>query len=89
MNTVLYIVSKSAHNWQEYKFILTPRDDDGHQTVVFLENGVIDEGLSAEKVFRLRENKETSIDKNTESSPFISYRELLDLIFASDHSVVV
>ena len=89
MSSVLYIVSKPPHNWPDYKFILTPQPDDGYKTVVFVENSVIDEEVSAEQVFRIHENEYNILDKNNKSLPSISYRELLDLIFDSDHSVVV
>ena len=89
MPSVLYIVSKSAQSWPDYQFVLSPQENDPHKTVVLIENGVIDEGFSADQIFRLEENESKYVDNNTKNLPFITYRELLDLIFSSDHLVVV
>lgn len=94
MKSVLYIVSKSAQSWPDYQFVLNPGKNNGHKTVVLLENRGIKEGLSADQIYEINEGHSDNMtgmvgDAHPTPSPSISYRELLDLIFASDHSVVV
>jgi hypothetical protein len=93
MKSVLYIFSKSAQSWPDYKFVLNPGQNSGHKTVVLIEKGVVEEGLSADQIFKVNEDpvvNTTGTVGNAHPTPVsISYRELLDLIFASDNSVVV
>jgi len=93
MNSVLFLVSKSAQTWLDYKFVLLPGQDNRQKTVVLLENADIEEGFSADQVYQLNEGHsekmaESVADVHATFSS-ISYRDLLDLIFSSDHSVVV
>ncbi len=93
MKSILYIVSKSAQSWPDYQFVLTPGQNNGHKTVVLLEKGVFEKGLSADQVFKINEgpsvNTAGMVGNVHPTSVSISYRELLDLIFSSDNSVVV
>jgi hypothetical protein len=93
MNSVLFLVSKSAQTWPDYKFVLHPGQNNGQKTVILLENADIKEGFSADQVYQLNEGHSAKMaesvgDVQTTFSS-ISYRDLLDLIFSSDHSVVV
>ena len=94
MKSVLYLVSKSAQSWPDYQFILNSGQNTVHKTVVLLENrGNIDEELLADHVYELKEGDSDNVNGGKAdvhpSSNSISYRALLDLIFSSDHSVVV
>ncbi len=94
MKSVLYLVSKSAQSWPDYQFILNFGQNSVHNTVVLLENrGNIDEELFGDHVYQLKEGDSEKLDEGKTamhpSSDSISYRALLDLIFSSDHSVVV
>ena len=89
MPSVLYIVSKSAQSWPDYQFVLSPQESDHQKTVVLIEDGVIEDEFSADRIFRLEENKNKNVDNNTKKIPTITYRELLDLVFSADHLVVV
>ena len=89
MQSVLYIISKSDKAWADYEFIFHPREDDIDKTVVLLGEGDIDQGIQANQVYRVQENRESCLNSSTASSSTISYRALLDLIFSSDRSVVV
>ena len=94
MKSVLYLVSKSAQSWPDYQFILNFGQNTVHKTVVLLENrGNIKEGLYADQLYELKEgHSDNTLGEKADvhsSSDTISYRVLLDLIFSSDHSVVV
>lgn len=93
MKSILYIVTKSAQTWPDYQFMLNSGKNIGHKTVVLLENRGIEEGLDADHIYELREepsdNMNGLLGEAHPRSDSISYRELLDLIFSSDHSVVV
>ncbi|UCE63380.1 MAG: hypothetical protein JSU59_11030 [Nitrospirota bacterium] len=94
MKSVLYLVSKSAQSWPDYQFILNFGQDKVHKTVVLLENrGIFEEELYADHVYELEEGHSDNMNRGKADvhppSDSISYRKLLDLIFSSDHSVVV
>ena len=93
MKSVLYIVSKSAQSWPDYQFMLNSGKNNGQKTVVLLENRVIEEGLDADHIYELKEGPSDTVNglRNDahSRSDVISYRGLLDLIFSSDHSIVV
>ena len=93
MKSVLYIVTKSAQSWPNYQFILNPGPNIGKNTVVFLENRGLETEFFADHVYELKEGQSDNMKeeggKPSTPSDSISYRELLGLIFSSDHSVVV
>ena len=93
MNSVLFLVSKSAQSWPDYQFILNPGQNNAKKIIVLLEGTGAKGGISADQVFHLDEAFPAKVtvsgdETNSTTSP-ISYRDLLDLIFSSDHSVVV
>lgn len=97
MKSVLYIISKSDQAWPDYRFILAPQDDDVQKTIVFLRKVGLLEQLPAEQVYQLDEALYDELKGSVSNDhpaipdhfPSVSYRRLLDLIFSSDHSVVI
>ena len=90
MGRILYIISKPAESWQDYQFILATSPNQEHKTVVFLEGVVGKENISADRIYQVNDGtlaKEGSVG-STQAPYSISYRDLLDLIFTSDTSVV-
>lgn len=93
MNAVLYLVSKSAQSWPDYQFILNSGQNNEKKIIVLLEGTGVGSEFSADQVYHLEETHPAKAtvsgdETNPTTSP-ISYRDLLDLIFSSDHSVVV
>ena len=93
MKSVLYIVSKSAQSWPDYQFILNSGQNNGYKTVVLLENSGIEGEFHSDHLYELKEGHFDNMNGLVgDAHPLpdsISYRELLDLIFSSDHCVVV
>ena len=82
MKNLLYILSKPPQNIKDYEFLI-PQGQASHQsTFVLIGGGVYPQGMPAHQVYVIEEDETMNKDK-------ISYRDMLNLIFSTDNSVVV
>ena len=82
MKNLLYILSRSPQNIKDYEVLFPQGQASNRSTFVLIGGGVYPQEMPAQKVYVI-EGKETG-DKET-----ISYRDMLNLIFSSDNSIVV
>ena len=82
MKNLLYILSKPPQNIKDYESLIPQGQDSNFSTFVLIGGGVYPQEMPAHQVYVIEENETT--DKDT-----ISYRDMLNLIFSSDNSIVV
>ena len=94
MKSVLYLLTKSNQSWPDYQFILEPNNTVLTKTAVVLNHEGKKKNCLADTIFELKDEEKTSSstkenDSQSDSLSKISYRDLLNLIFSSDHVIVV
>ena len=82
MKNLLYILSKPTQSCKDYEFLLSQGTDSEQSTFILLGGGVHPQGIPSHQFYVLGEDE--TMDKGK-----ISYREMLNLIFSTDNSVVV
>ena len=82
MKNLLYILSKPPQNIKDYEFLIPQGEASEQSTFILIGGGVYPQGMPAHPVYAIGEN-ETMDEGN------ISYREMLNLIFSTDNSVVL
>ena len=92
MRTVLYIISKSAHSRPDYQFIFTPEPDIERKTIFLGDRNDAEGEVFGGQVYHVDDEPIANTTGKRDPSPHsvsITYRDLLNLIFATDGSIVV
>ena len=82
MKNLLYILSKPPQNIKDYEFLIPQGKASDQSIFILIGEGAYPQGMPAHPVYVMGEDE--TMDKGK-----ISYREMLNLIFSTDNSVVV
>ena len=83
MKNILYVLSKSVRDSKDYESVLFQDHASTHITVVHIGKAIGQENVLANQAYYVTEENEGG------SHDSISYRDMLNLVFACNNSIVV